>query len=304
MDLASIKKTMRIGMQGGFYPVPAGVEGDDRVEYMIKKSHELGCKCLQLSFQMPTDEGKLRYFGDMGKELDIEYDVRMPFNLWQISEKYDEVKKSIEDQVKVMELLGGVKIMRGGFGRLRIETSRFNKDISIPDHLGIIEKNLKLAAKIMEDNGVFLAIENHCDFKGVELATVFEAVGSKHVGCAMDTANGFTVFCDPNDDVEALAPYTLTTHVKDMVIKQEQRYQGDLIPFYASGCALGDGHVDIPRALDLFAEKAPFPENLHIIIETGWHDIKPGENMKAENAEFTLDVFHRSIEFLKKHLYE
>jgi len=302
MDISSIKKTMRIGMMGPFYPVPDGVAGNDRIEYMIKKSHELGCKVLQLSFELPEDdEEKLKYFAALGKELDVEFEVRMPFDIWQLTENYESAKKSFEARIKTMKILG-CKIMRGGYGKLKIESSRFNKDISIPDHLKKLEDNLKLAAKIVEENDVYLAIENHCDFKGVELATVFKAVGSKNVGCAMDTANGFTVFCDPNDDVEALAPYTITTHVKDMVIKQETA-PGDLIPFFASGCALGDGHVNIPRALDLFAEKAPYPENLHIIIETGWHDQAPDAS-KEEKEAFSFDVFHRSIAFLKKHLYE
>ncbi len=33
---------------------------------------------------------------------------------------------------------------------------------------------------------------------------MLRSVDSEWVGCALDTANGFTVFCDPNDDIEAL----------------------------------------------------------------------------------------------------
>ncbi|MDR2932331.1 MAG: sugar phosphate isomerase/epimerase, partial [Oscillospiraceae bacterium] len=255
-----VKKTMRIGMMGAFYPLPAGVSADDRMEYLIKRSHELGCKVLQLSFDLPEDDGKLKYLGDMAKSLDMELEVRMPSNIFEITQKYDEVKAAFDDRIRVMRLLNDAKIMRGGYGRLQIATSRYSDDISIPAHMKKVADNLKLAAKIVEDNGVLLAIENHCDFKGVEMAEIFDMVGSKSVGCAMDTANGFTVFCDPNEDVEVLAPYTLTTHMKDMVVKQDPEYGTGRTPFFASGCALGEGHVDLPRAIDLFIQKAPHPE--------------------------------------------
>ncbi|MDR2933071.1 MAG: sugar phosphate isomerase/epimerase [Oscillospiraceae bacterium] len=298
--MAEIKKTMRIGMMGGFYPVPASVSEDDRIEYVINRSHELGCGVLQLSFVLPEDEGKLKHLGDLAKSYDMDLEVRMPAEIWDLTKDYDNVKKAFDARIKEMRLLNNAKIMRGGYGKLKIDSSRFNKNISIADHMKKVADNLKLAAKIVEDNGVLLAIENHCDFKGPELAKIFDEVGSKSVGCAMDTANGFTVFYDPNEEVEILAPYALTTHVKDMVIQQDPI--NGRTPFFASGCALGDGHVDIPRALDVFAEKAPHPENMHIIIETGWHDYAP-DTTQAEKDAFTAEVFHKSIKFLKKHLY-
>jgi sugar phosphate isomerase/epimerase len=290
---------MRVGMMGGFYPVPENITEDDRIEYLIKRSNELGCRVLQLSLELPEDDGKLKYLGDLAKSLDMDLEVRMPPDIWELTQDFDKVKKSFDKRIKDMRLLNDAKIMRGGYGKLKIPTSRFNKDISIPDHMKKVADNLKLAAKIVEDNGVLLAIENHCDFKGVEMAEIFEMVGSKSVGCALDTANGYTVFCDPNDDVEALAPYSLTTHIKDLKVMQETA--AGRTPFRACGVAVGEGHVNVPRALDLLAEKAPYPENLHIIVEASWFRLDPDMTPQQVN-DFKADIFHRSIAYLLKQL--
>jgi len=160
--------------------------------------------------------------------------------------------------------------------------------------------NLKEAARIVEDHGVLLAIENHCDFTGRELAEVFAAVGSTSLGCALDTANGYTVFCDPNDDVQALAPYTITTHMKDMrvVDVRESGFfgSGPLFPMLPVGCAVGDGNIDFPRAIKTLVEKSPHAEGLHLIVELGWYPVPEGQT----GREVELAQFHRSIDYLNQ----
>ena len=43
----------------------------------------------------------------------------------------------------------------------------------------------------------------------------FPAVSSPYIGCALDTET-VTPLLRPNEDVEVLAEYTITTHIKDM----------------------------------------------------------------------------------------
>jgi sugar phosphate isomerase/epimerase len=153
---------------------------------------------------------------------------------------------------------------------------------------------------MVEDHGMLLAIENHCDFTGKQWAEIFEIVGSKSVGTALDTANGYTVYCDPDDDVQDLAPYTITTHLKDMVVMDVRNNEfitaeGPIIPMLPLGCAVGDGNVDIPLAIETMAAKSPCAEGLHLIIELGWQPTLPG----MTREETTLDMFHRSVEYLK-----
>ncbi|MGH3630165.1 MAG: hypothetical protein ACRDRL_22330, partial [Sciscionella sp.] len=92
-------------------------------------------------------------------------------------------------------------------------------------------------------------------------------------GAALDTGNGYTVYCDPNDDVEALAQFAFTTHMKDMqMVPSPMR---GLIPLVPRGCRLGEGHVDIPRAVQLLASRSPRAVGLHLIVEGGWDTFDP-----------------------------
>lgn len=144
-----------------------------------------------------------------------------------------------------------------------------------------------------EDAGVLLAVENHCDFTGRELAQLLEMVDSPYVGAALDTANGFTVFCDPNEDIEALAPWTFTTHMKDMKIVDYS--VGGHIPMIAIGCTLGEGHVDLSRAIDLLAEHSPQAEGLHLIVEPGWMFWDEERDVLEQQFEY----FEKSIKYLQ-----
>ena len=126
---------------------------------------------------------------------------------------------------------------------------------------------------------------------------MFEMVGSKSVGCALDSANSYTVFSDPIDDAVRLAPWTISTHMKDMIMIQDNT-DYNAIPFRPVGCACGEGHVRIDKVLDILAEDCPCAEGLPIIIETGWvpaHPYWPRE-------KWINHVFELSIDYLKEQL--
>jgi len=102
------------------------------------------------------------------------------------------------------------------------------------------------------------------------------------------------VYCDPNEDVEYLAPYAFTTHIKDMLVEDFKSEYG-LHNMQARGCAVGDGHVDIPRALDLLDKQSPFSNGLHIVIEQGWMNY---DNVKDKEA-YDKECVHKGLEYLK-----
>ena len=183
--------------------------------------------------------------------------------------------------------------MRTGYGRLTIETSRFNRQVPVAEQLARLTAHLRKAAAIATDEGVVIAVENHCDFSGRELAGVLAAVESPAVQADLDTGNSLTVFSDPADDLAALAPYTVTTHLKDMaVIQQTQR---GLVPFQAVGCALGEGFVDIAKTVHVLRTVGPLGDNLPLNIETGWIPVPPGGDSAAVNR----DTYARSIAYLR-----
>jgi len=294
-----IIKTMRTGIMGPFWPTPANLTTPlEKCSYLVKETHALGCRCIHLSMIEHTPEF-LAAFAEILNEHDMEIDGPAS-GTFQILEKGKEARDMLATCCRSVKALGG-NIVRGGYGTLRIEKSRFNKSIAISDHLKILEGNLREAAKIMEDEDCYLAIENHCDFKGVELASVLEAVGSKRVGCALDTANAWTVLCDPEDDIAALAKYAITTHMKDMKILQQNI--PSRIPFYPIGCVLGEGFVRVKDSILTLAGQSPFAEGLHLIIELGWMEYGTSPNQEQRDA-LQIDVFKRSLKNLDQMLAE
>jgi len=285
-------KTMRIGVNP-FYPVPPEVEASDRVIWLIERSVELGCTALQPG-RVGDDPDQLKRIREVAEASDVELEVGAPGVFGLVGSDATASREQLLKGIGIAQQLG-CKIIRTGYGRLNVPTSRFNKEIPISEHLDLMLRNLEEAALIVEDHGLLLAIENHCDFTGKQWVQVFEALDSPSVGVALDTANGFTVFCDPNDDVQDLARFTVTTHLKDMKIVDDFRAPS-LIPLIPVGCALGEGNVDIAEAVKTLAEQSPHAEGLHLIIELGWERIPEGKTRE----EVRYHQFHQSIRYLKE----
>ena len=110
------------------------------------------------------------------------------------------------------------------------------------------------------DAGVRIAVENHAgDMRAEELAALVEMAGRDFVGVNYDSGNSLWTLENPVDALETLAPYIVTTSLRDGVVTE--------IP---SGCrvkwtAMGDGQVDFVRFMPRFAELCP---GVPIHIET------------------------------------
>ena len=102
------------------------------------------------------------------------------------------------------------------------------------------------------DAGLKIAVENHAgDMRAEELAALVEMAGRDFVGVNYDSGNSLWTLENPLDALETLAPYIVTTSLRDGVITE--------IP---TGCrvkwtAMGDGQVDFLRFMPRFAELCP-----------------------------------------------
>lgn len=97
------------------------------------------------------------------------------------------------------------------------------------------------AAPIAEAAGVKLAVENHIDFTAAEMVRMIEAVGSPNFGINFDTGNFLRLLDDPVKGMDALAPYTFATHIKDLKVNP------DAAPddwYFFSSVPVGDGLID------------------------------------------------------------
>lgn len=102
------------------------------------------------------------------------------------------------------------------------------------------------------DLGVKIAIENHNgDMQAREVKALIEESGRDFVGSNLDTGNPIWVVEDPLVSLEILAPYVLTTHVRDSVVFEHPRGAA------GQWVALGDGNVDLARFTERFRAACP-----------------------------------------------
>lgn len=285
-------RSMRTGMQGLFYPAPADLDDEQKAHWLLTRSAELGATALQL-YALPTDRDARLALAERARDMDIELEGYAHAMFVPLGVDPETTTDELGAQL-IAAREAGLTVVRSGYGALTLETTKFSPKRNLQEQLDHVAACLRRAGRVAEEVGIRVAVENHCDFTGRELASVLAEVGSEWVGCALDTANGFTVYCDPNDDVEALAEYAFTTHMKDMAMVQSPIK--DLIPVLPKGCNLGDGHVDIPRAVRLLAERSPRAEGLHLLVEPGWESFgQPGER---DADELKKEIIEHGIAYL------
>jgi 3-oxoisoapionate decarboxylase len=270
---------MKIGLTG--YLAPPEIAPDQALEWAIGEVASLGVEIIggdaRPLYGWDTrqyDLGYLRHVRDLAaaRGIEIEPYIRGPFDL-DGPDRTEAIAATLAS-IRAAKILGGPYV-RTGFGRLTIATSRFSRETPIAEQLTRMVASLREAARLAQDEGIIIAIENHCDYAGRELASVLAAVDSPSIRAALDTGNSVVVFSDPADDLRVLAPFTVTTHLKDLAVVQSGvRWQ---VPFRAIGCPLGQGVVDVPGTIRALVAAGPRGRDIPLIAEVGWMPLAPGE---------------------------
>jgi sugar phosphate isomerase/epimerase len=100
---------------------------------------------------------------------------------------------------------------------------------------------LRQIAPAAEQAGLVIGIENHKDFLAGELAGLLESLDSPALGACVDFGNNLALLETPEATIEALAPWAVTSHVKDMAVAAT----GD--GFALSEVPLGSGLLPLAR---------------------------------------------------------
>lgn len=112
-------------------------------------------------------------------------------------------------------------------------------------------KSIQLAEPIVRKYRMKLAIENHKDWKAVELAQIIQNLSSEWVGVTLDFGNNVSLIEEPMEVIGTLAPFAFSTHVKDMGVKPFEK------GFLLSEVPLGTGIVDLKDAVALCQKYNP-----------------------------------------------
>lgn len=118
-----------------------------------------------------------------------------------------------------------------------------------------IEATIETCRAVRDDAlelGIKIAIENHAgDLQGGELVALIEEAGPEFVGACIDTGNALWAIESPFTTLEHLAPYVVTSHIRDTAVWQHPR--GAAVQWLA----MGDGTIDFREWTRRFQEKCP-----------------------------------------------
>ncbi len=113
-------------------------------------------------------------------------------------------------------------------------------------------KVLKACRGRAVDAGVKIALENHAgDMQTRELAALIEEAGKDYVGANIDSGNALWTMEDPQTALEVLAPYVVTSSLRDGVVWETER--GAVVQW----TAMGEGMVDFRGFFARFVELCP-----------------------------------------------
>ncbi|MBI3472418.1 MAG: sugar phosphate isomerase/epimerase [Candidatus Solibacter usitatus] len=104
---------------------------------------------------------------------------------------------------------------------------------------------------ICEKHRMPFALENHKDWTVDEMAALMKEFSSEYLGVCLDTGNNISLLDDPMDVVERLAPYAISTHLKDMGVES---YKDG---FLLSEMPMGEGFLDLKRVVQVIRAARP-----------------------------------------------
>lgn len=260
------------------FDAPQGLSEREDALWRVERAVALGLDVIQVPL-LSRDDSYGQYYRDIAGEHGIELETAMgpdfvskaPLSASELAPFVVTIRLAQHMGLRLLRIAGAYTTC-GRFFPPAV-------DIQLANYVA----NLRELAPYAEDAGVLLAIENHCDFRGDEIARIIEQVESPMVYAALDTANGFITYNDPMDDAVALAPYAVTTHFKDMRVDTS----GNHPPWPVYGSLLGQGHVDLDTTIHLLATQSPDPARLRLLLE--WWGLPPGQEMTFEEW-FTLGL--------------
>lgn len=117
----------------------------------------------------------------------------------------------------------------------------------------VSERNhsIEAALPILDRYKIPLGIENHKDWVADDLAAMLARHSSEYLGVCLDFGNNISLLDEPMHAIEVLSPYTVSTHVKDIAVAPDRE------GFLLSEVILGDGLLDVPRAISLVQQARP-----------------------------------------------
>jgi sugar phosphate isomerase/epimerase len=213
----------------------------------LEMCHALGAAGVQL-FAVNGDLPKLKA---RAEELGMFLEVMVPLPK-DIGRGMAAFEKILQDATAV-----GATCLRAA----SLPSRRYETFATLDDYQEWVKRSdavLDAAVPLLDKYRIRLGLENHKDRTVDELVAVLKRYSSPYLGSCLDFGNNIALLDDPMDVVQKLAPYVVTTHMKDVGV--DSYSEG----FLLSELALGEGFLDLPRIVSLIRAANP---NAHLMLE-------------------------------------
>ena len=167
------------------------------------------------------------------------------------SKMFDRSQGTAEEQLRRMVV--SAKIIGSPIVRAVLGSSADRVGpIGIEGHIENMVKVLRAVRPQVVDNGLKVAIENHAgDMQARELKMLIEEAGRDFVGACLDSGNPLWTLEDPHLTLATLAPYVLTSHIRDSALWRVP--EGVAVAWVR----MGEGNVGIDQYVREYAERCP-----------------------------------------------
>ncbi len=167
------------------------------------------------------------------------------------STRFQEQDGTVREQL--LKMFEVARIMGSPFVRCYLGSSDDRKsDVPLEQH---IENTIAACRSVRDEegrHGIKIAVENHAgDLQGSQLADLVEEAGTDYVGALLDAGNATWTLEDPLHTLEVLAPYALTTGIRD------SRIWLDGGAVQVMWVPMGQGNVGIDQWAKRFFELRP-----------------------------------------------
>ncbi len=110
-----------------------------------------------------------------------------------------------------------------------------------------VEKAVRIAERLQFP----LALENHKDWTAEEYLKILGKYAGPYMGACLDTGNNISLLDDPMELVEKIAPYVVSTHLKDMAVDEYPK------GFLLSEMVMGTGMLDVVKIASIIRKARP-----------------------------------------------
>ncbi len=204
----------------------------------------------EIRFLGSLDDEHLKRVRAHAGKLGIELELGMR-SICPTSSAFDASQGTAEEQILRMvraAKVAGSPIVRCFLGTMADRAGK----MPIDGHIENTVKVLRAVRSQVVDAGLKIAVENHAgDMQARELRALIEQAGKDFVGACLDSGNPLWAIEDPHLTLDTLAPYVLTSHVRDSAVWREK----DSIA--VAWTRLGEGNIGIREYASRFQDLCP-----------------------------------------------